>query len=128
MPFNFPSNPSLGTTYTFDNKTWVWNGYAWNAVTVVVSGGGGTGFAPVPLATESITGVASFNITDFTVSLTGHVRIKTGINATNIVVLGTGGTGGVGKLPAVDGSELLEVNAKYLNGKINSQITDGGTF
>ncbi len=81
-----------------------------------------------PLATTGSTGVASFNADDFTVGATGHVRIKTGINATNIVVLGSGGTGGVGKLPAVDGSDLLEVNAKYLNGKTNAQITDGGTF
>ena len=127
MPFNFPSSPFLNQVYTYGNKSWVWNGYGWDIVTVLVTGGTGAA-AQVPLATSSITGVASFNSNDFTVSVTGHVRVKTGINATNIVVLGTGGTGGVGKLPAVDGSELLEVNAKYLNGKINSQITDGGIF
>lgn len=88
---------------------------------------GAVSFA-VPLATTGSTGVASFNFEDFTVGATGHVRIKTGINATNIIVLGSGGTGGIGKLPAVDGSALLEVNAAYLNGKTNSQITDGGTF
>jgi hypothetical protein len=127
MPFNFPSSPSVGQVYTYDGKSWVWNGYGWDIVTVLVTGGTGAA-AQVPLATSSITGVASFNSNDFTVSVTGHVQVKTGINATNIVVLGTGGTGGIGKLPAVDGSELLEVNAKYLNGKINSQITDGGIF
>jgi hypothetical protein len=88
---------------------------------------GAVSFA-VPLATTGSTGVASFHFEDFTVGATGHVRIKTGINATNIIVLGSGGTGGIGKLPAVDGSALLEVNAAYLNGKTNSQITDGGTF
>jgi hypothetical protein len=127
MPFNFPSSPSVGQVYTYDGKSWKWNGYGWDIVTVLVTGGTGAA-AQVPLATSSITGVASFNSNDFTVSVTGHVQVKTGINATNIVVLGTGGTGGIGKLPAVDGSELLEVNAKYLNGKINSQITDGGIF
>jgi hypothetical protein len=88
---------------------------------------GAVSFA-VPLATTGSTGVASFHFEDFTVGATGHVRIKTGINATNIIVLGSGGTGGIGKLPAVDGSALLEVNAAFLNGKTNSQITDGGTF
>ena len=127
MPFNFPSSPSVGHVYTYDCKSWKWNGYGWDIVTVLVTGGTGAA-AQVPLATSSITGVASFNSNYFTVSVTGHVQVKTGINATNIVVLGTGGTGGIGKLPAVDGSELLEVNAKYLNGKINSQITDGGIF
>ena len=98
--------------------------------TTVASFNGSTGavsFA-VPLATTGSTGVASFHFEDFTVGATGHVRIKTGINATNIIVLGSGGTGGIGKLPAVDGSALLEVNAAFLNGKTNSQITDGGTF
>lgn len=96
------------------------------AVLFTVSGKTGTFDARI--ASTSLTGVASFHTDDFTVGTTGHVRIKTGINATNIVVLGSGGTGGVGKLPAVDGSDLLEVNAKFLNGKTNTQITDGGTF
>ena len=98
-----------------------------NVVNTVNGATGAVSFA-VPLATTGSTGVASFHFEDFTVGATGHVRIKTGINATNIIVLGSGGTGGIGKLPAVDGSALLEVNAAFLNGKTNSQITDGGTF
>jgi hypothetical protein len=47
------------------------------------------------------------------------------------VVLGTStifGIGETGALPALDGSNLLEVNAKYLQGKTPKQLTDGGTF
>lgn len=51
-----------------------------------------------------------------------------GISAGNFIILAAGGTGGRGKLPAVDGSDLLEVNAKYLDGKLRQQITDGGFF
>ena len=51
-----------------------------------------------------------------------------GISAGNFIILAGGGTGGRGKLPAVDGSDLLEVNAKYLDGKRREQITDGGVF
>ena len=29
MPLNFPTSPSLNDTYTFNNKTWIWNGNAW---------------------------------------------------------------------------------------------------
>ena len=30
MPLNFPSSPVLNQTYTVSNKTWRWNGYAWD--------------------------------------------------------------------------------------------------
>ena len=30
MAINFPSNPNSGDSYTFNNITWVWNGYAWD--------------------------------------------------------------------------------------------------
>ena len=36
MAINFPSNPTPGDSYTFNNITWVWNGYAWDKT----SGGG----------------------------------------------------------------------------------------
>jgi hypothetical protein len=86
---------------------------------------------PPPLATTGSTGVASFDDNYFQLGSTGHVSIKTGIKAGNIIVLGTSsvfGAGATGALPALDGSLLLEVNAKYLEGKTRNQITDGGTF
>jgi hypothetical protein len=86
---------------------------------------------PPPIASTGASGVASFDNSNFTISPTGHVSIKTGIKAGNIIVLGTSavyGPGATGALPALDGSNLLEVNAKYLQGKTPSQLTDGGTF
>jgi hypothetical protein len=86
---------------------------------------------PPPLATTGSTGVASFDDNYFQLGTTGHVSIKTGIKSGNIIVLGTSsvfGVGATGALPALDGSLLLEVNAKYLEGKTRNQITDGGTF
>lgn len=32
MPINFPSNPSIGTPYTYQGILWKWNGYAWYIV------------------------------------------------------------------------------------------------
>jgi hypothetical protein len=29
MPLDFPASPNLNDTYSFNNKTWVWNGSAW---------------------------------------------------------------------------------------------------
>lgn len=42
---DFPASPSLNQLYTLGNKTWKWNGVAWqiNAITGGGSGGGGTG-------------------------------------------------------------------------------------
>ena len=83
------------------------------------------------LGSTGATGVASFDDTYFTVAATGHVAIKTGIKAGNIIVLGTSsvfGVGATGALPALDGSLLVEVDAKYLRGKNPNQLTDGGTF
>jgi hypothetical protein len=34
MTINFPSNPTPGDSYTFNNITWVWNGYAWDKTEV----------------------------------------------------------------------------------------------
>jgi hypothetical protein len=34
MIINFPSNPDPGDPYTFNNITWVWNGYAWDKTEV----------------------------------------------------------------------------------------------
>ncbi len=86
---------------------------------------------PIPIATTGSTGVASFDGEQFNVSTTGHVTIRTGIKAGNLIVLGSSlifGVGGTGALPALDGSALTGVDAKYLQGKTPRQITDGGTF
>lgn len=34
---NFPSSPSVGQTYSFANKTWRWNGSAWDIYSQPVS-------------------------------------------------------------------------------------------
>jgi hypothetical protein len=31
---SFPPNPSLNQVYTFGEKSWRWNGYAWELTTI----------------------------------------------------------------------------------------------
>ena len=182
MPIDFPTSPSPNDIYTFNQKSWIWNGYAWASIGGGVTGNvvgtkgatgatgstgatgamgatgttgstgatgamgatgaqgeigptgamGATGASPnIPIASTSLTGVASFDGGQFTVSLTGHVAIRTGIRANNFIVLGTStifGVGETGALPALDGSALTGVDAARLQGRTPQQITDGGTF
>ncbi len=36
MPINFPINPTIGQTYTYDSKTWEWEGSYWKALGIVI--------------------------------------------------------------------------------------------
>lgn len=76
--------------------------------------------ADLPIATTGdIAGIASFNGDQFTVSATGHVAVRTGINAKRIVVLDESPNfpGTTGALPGLDGYRLVNVDAKLLQGK-----------
>ena len=105
---------------------------------VTLTGDGGAvvgrdnGFFTARIAASGHSGVASFDYDFFNVGVTGHVQIKTGIKTNNLIVLGPSqiftGLGETGALPALDGSLLLEVNAKTLQGKTPRQVTDGGIF
>lgn len=139
MPLDFPSSPSINDPYTFGGKTWIWNGTAWITQTFVGVVGatgpqgatGADGSATIPIASTGSTGVASFDYNYFDIGSTGHVQIKTGIRAGNLIVLGTSaifGVGATGALPALDGSALTGVDAYLLRGKTPRQVTDGGTF
>ena len=57
MSINFPPSPSFGDRFSFDTKTWEWNGVIWKNVSTGGGGGsGGTGAAyisPDPPATPT---------------------------------------------------------------------------
>lgn len=42
MPIDFPSSPSLNQTYTYNGRTWRWNGEGWQLETAVPTGSIGT--------------------------------------------------------------------------------------
>ena len=47
MAINFPSNPSLNQVYTFDNRSWKWNGEYWQSITVTTGYTGSQGFSSI---------------------------------------------------------------------------------
>lgn len=75
--------------------------------------------ADLPIATTGSPGIASFDDETFNVSPTGHVAVKTGINAKRIVILDESPNfpGATGALPGLDGYKLINVDAKFLDGK-----------
>lgn len=44
MPVNFPTSPTTNQTYTYDSKTWKWNGSSWDLIVIFtpISATGGT--------------------------------------------------------------------------------------
>ena len=47
MAINFPSSPSLNQVYTFDNRSWRWNGEYWQSITVTTGYTGSRGQASI---------------------------------------------------------------------------------
>lgn len=53
MAIDFPSNPNVNDTYTFNGRTWKWNGVGWVAQT------GGTVGPPGPTGPQGPPGDAA---------------------------------------------------------------------
>ena len=142
MPLNFPSGPTSGAIYSFNGKTWTWNGYAWDILVTTVGATGtvstingltADSFGNVTLDLEDLANVniASKQDNDllrWDADTAKWITLNSGVSAGNFIILSAGGTAGTGKLPAVDGSLLLDVNAYYLRSKSPDQLTDGGLF
>lgn len=142
MPLNFPSGPTSGAIYSFNGKTWTWNGYAWDILVTTVGATGtvsaingitADSFGNVTLELEDLSNVNIGSKQDndllrWDADTAKWITLSSGVSAGNFIILSAGGTAGTGKLPAVDGSLLLDVNAYYFRNKTPDQITDGGSF
>lgn len=66
MPLNFPTSPTLNQTYSFNNKTWIWDGYGW-----ALSTNGAINNIPVGNTSPSTGAFTTLSATSFTA--TGNV-------------------------------------------------------
>lgn len=70
MALNFPTNPTIGDSYTVGSLTWVWNGVAWKK------------YNPITLSTSTVS----------TNTFTGAVVISGGLGVSGSVNIGTTST------------------------------------
>jgi hypothetical protein len=38
MPINFPSSPTVGQVYNYNQNSWTWDGTTWNTSTSAITG------------------------------------------------------------------------------------------
>jgi hypothetical protein len=96
---NFPSSPSLNDEYSFEGRTWVWNGSGWEVKAFVAPAGatGATGVtgATGPSGAQGATGVTGVVGVSGATGATGVVGVSGATGATGPVGV-TGATGVVG--------------------------------
>ena len=99
MPINFPTNPTLNQVYTVDQKSWRYNGTAWNVIssgfdfstspsfTNLIVSGQSTVIADT--ATDTLTLVAGSGISITTNAATDTITFTSVASTGNITIVGT---------------------------------------
>lgn len=129
---NFPSSPSIGTTYSQNGKEWIFDGVAWKAQSRIIldsqvtgtlaSTNGGTGLSSVGSG-NSLLGVVGAGTTLEYKTLTAGTGISLSFSTGDITIesIGTGtisGTGSTGAIPLFSDASTLT----------DSLITQSGTM
>jgi hypothetical protein len=124
MPINFPNNPSLNQKFTEAGKTWNWNGFAWDAVTIIATGLTGATGATGALGSTGATGAGATGATG--AGATGATG-ATGIGATGATGSqgspgGATGATGIGATGATGASGPKEIGVA-ITGETDPLIT-----
>lgn len=129
---NFPSSPSIGTTYSQNGKEWIFDGVAWKSQSRIIldsqvtgtlaSTNGGTGLSSVGSG-NSLLGVVGAGTTLEYKTLTAGTGISLSFSTGDITIesIGTGtitGTGSTGTIPLFTDETTLT----------DSLITQSGTM
>jgi hypothetical protein len=77
MPLDFPSSPGLNDLYTFNGKTWKWDGSGWISYNIGLTGPVG------PQGSIGPTGPTGAIPTDYVISFNGSTGIVTGVSSVN---------------------------------------------
>jgi hypothetical protein len=127
MAINFPDAPTPGQQHTVGNTTWTYSATkGWQAT---IAGSGAPHTHPVDDLTDASANAKSFlqSATYATMAgllgLSAFVSKVIGVAANNVVALD-----GTAKLPAVDGSQLLNTPGKETILKLQESVGTGATY
>jgi hypothetical protein len=110
---NFPNSPSLNEIYTFNGKSWRWDGYSWKTYFVLDVPSGGTGFTGYSLGDLLVGAGSSF--------------IKFGVGTDNYV-LKADSTSGSGLTWAIDSGGIASLNGLTAVTQLFETGTSGAFF
>lgn len=144
MPIQFPSNPSLNQEFTEAGKTWKWNGYAWDAITLTPVGAtgpqgatGATGIVPSNTAyvdvNNNFTAGQTISVPANNSALTASYSV-TGTNTTPLQNLtGTWNTTGIARGIFLNITDTASASTSLLfdlqtNGTSQASIGKNGTL
>ena len=129
MPIQFPSNPSLNQEFTEAGKTWRWNGFAWDAITLTPVGAtgatGATGIVPINTAyvdvNNNFTAGQTIAVPANNSALTASYSV-TGSNTTQLVSLtGTWNTTGVATALLLNITDTAsDFNSRFADFRVNN--------
>ena len=96
MAINFPNNPTVSDTYTFEGTTWIWNGTVWNLVSAPTTGGeAGGGSASNSFQTIAVAGQSSVVADSSTDTLTliagSNITLSTNAGTDSITISAAAG-------------------------------------
>lgn len=99
MPINFPNSPSLNELYSYDNKTWEWNGIYWevySALTSYITSAytSGDGYSDISGVTGGNIVLKSFSGINITI-IDGGDKLTFSGSSSNSGGSGTSGTSGI---------------------------------
>lgn len=95
MPLDYPSNPTVGSTYVLNGRSWIWDGLAWNLTSVGIIGATGlTGATGVLITSANVsTGNLVIGLSSNSTINAGRVIGATGLTGSTGLTGATGSTG-----------------------------------
>lgn len=138
MPINFPYPPSLNQLYSYDGKTWEWNGIYWevySALTSYITSAytAGDGYSDISGVTGGNIVLKSFSGVNITIiddgnklTFSGNNGNITGSGTTNYLPKWTDSTG-LGNSQIYDDGTNVGIGTTFPSSKLDVSIT-GGTI